>query len=166
MATPSVASQTMITQFSSSSSWVRQFWTWPQASAATSVALAQRYQRLAPRRHRLCLLDAAVLAGMPEAQDEDGGVRDFVALLIVAHDDATDFAWFVGFELLADPWIIDQPVRCVRKLLDDPCCGIRRDRPQMLVQADEIRRRPAGPLDLHFSGGGSGLSVVRLSAHA
>src|SRR3546814_7378599 len=63
---------------------------------------------------------AAVFAAMPEAQDEDRRGRDFVAHLIVADDDPANLTWLIGFQLFADPRIIEQPVRRVGELLDNP----------------------------------------------
>lgn len=54
-------------------------------------------------------LEAAVFAAMPEAQDEDRRGRDFVAHLIVANDDPANLTWLIGFQLFADPRIIEQP---------------------------------------------------------
>src|SRR3546814_5746854 len=59
-------------------------------------------------------LEAAVFAAMPEAQDEDRRGRDFVAHPIVADDDPANLTWLIGFQLFADPRIIEQPVRRVR----------------------------------------------------
>src|SRR3546814_18921454 len=103
---------------------------------------------------------------MPEAQYEDRSGRDLVAHLVVADDDPADLARLIGFQLLADPRIIDQPIRCVGELLDHARRRFGGDRTQMLVQSHKVRRRLAGPLDLHLTGEGSGLSVPRLSAHA
>ncbi len=91
---------------------------------------------------------------------------ELVAHLVIAHDDPADLARLIGFQLLADPRIIEQPIRCVGELLDHARCRFGRDRAQMLVQTHKVRRRLAGPLDLHLIGEGSGLSVPRLSAHA
>ena len=55
---------------------------------------------------------------MPEAQDEDRRGRDFVAHLIVADDDPANLTWLIGFQLFADPRIIEQPVRRVGELLE------------------------------------------------
>src|SRR3546814_17817277 len=101
---------------------------------------------------------------MPEAQYEDRSGRDLVAHLVVADDDPADLARLIGFQLLADPRIIDQPIRCVGELLDNARRRFGGDRTQMLVQSHKVRRRLAGPLDLHLTGEGSGLSVPRLSA--
>src|SRR3546814_529707 len=103
---------------------------------------------------------------MPEAQDEDGPGRDLVAHLVIADDDPADLAWLIGFQLLADPRIIEQAIRRMGELLDHARRRVGGDRTQMLVQTHKVRRRLAGPLDLHLTGEGSGLSVPRLSAHA
>src|SRR3546814_2691131 len=100
---------------------------------------------------------------MPEAQYEDRSGRDLVAHLVVADDDPADLARLIGFQLLADPRIIDQPIRCVGELLDHARRRFGGDRTQMLVHSHKVRRRLAGPLDLHLTGEGSGLSVPRLS---
>src|SRR3546814_17005745 len=47
----------------------------------------------------LVRLEAAVLAAMPEAQDEDGPGRDLVAHLVIADDDPADLARLIGFQL-------------------------------------------------------------------
>src|SRR3546814_10606175 len=103
---------------------------------------------------------------MPDAQHEDGSGRDLVAHLVVAHDDPADFARLIGFQLLADPRIIEQPIGRMGELLDHARCRLGCDRAQMLVQSHKVRRCLARPLDLHLTGEGSGLSVPRLSAHA
>ena len=54
----------------------------------------------------------------------------------------------------------------MRKLLHHMSICRRCDRPQMLMQAEKIGRRLAGPLNPHALGEGSGLSVERLSAQA
>ena len=71
-------------------------------------------------RHRPSVLriEDAVLAAMPEAQYEDGPGRDFVAYLVIAHDDPPDLARLIGFQLLADPRIIEQPTRRMGELLE------------------------------------------------
>src|SRR3546814_1630443 len=89
---------------------------------------------------------------MPEAQDEDRRGRDFVAHLIVADDDPANLTWLIGFQLFADPRIIEQPVRRVGELLDNPRRRLGCDRAKMLVQTHTVRRRLAGPLDLHLTG--------------
>src|SRR3546814_19113854 len=99
---------------------------------------------------------------MPEAQDEDRRGRDFVAHLIVADDDPATLTWLIGFQLFADPRIIEQPVRRVGELLDNPRRRLGFERAKMLVQTHKVRRRLAGPMALHLTGDGSGLSVPRL----
>lgn len=103
---------------------------------------------------------------MPESQDEDRGVCDLVAKLVVADDDPPDLAGRKGIELLAYPRIVEKPAGCARKLLHEPRRRIGSDRTQMLVKPNEIGGRLAGSLDHHAEGGGSGLSVPRLSAQA
>ena len=103
---------------------------------------------------------------MPKAQDEDGGRCDLVAQLVIANDNPPDLARLVGFQRLADPWMIEQPIRRTGELLDDARRRIGRHRPQMLMQPHQIRRRLAGPPDPQAVGGGSSLSVERLSAQA
>ena len=61
--------------------------------------------------------------------------------------------------------VIEQRFRRPGKLLNDPSRSFGRYRAQMFMEAHQVRRRLAGPLYLHFAGGGSGLSVLRLSAH-
>src|SRR3546814_6072377 len=78
---------------------------------------------------------------MPEAQYEDRSGRDLVAHLVVADDDPADLARLIGFQLLADPRIIDQPIRCVGELLDHARRRFGGDRTQMLVQSHKVRRR-------------------------
>src|SRR3546814_18397396 len=109
-------------------------------------------------------LEAAVFAAMPEAHDEDRRGRDFVAHLIVADDDPANLTWLIGFQLFADPRIIEQPVRRVGELLDNPRRRLGCARAKLLVQTHKGRRRLTGPLDLHLTGNGSGFSVLRLSA--
>src|SRR3546814_11675856 len=103
---------------------------------------------------------------MPEAQYGEMSGRDLLAHLVVADGDPADLARLIGCQLLADPRISDQPIRCVGELLDHARRHFGGDRTQMLVQSHKVRRRLAGPLDLHLTGEGSGLSVPRLSAHA
>jgi len=84
----------------------------------------------------------------------------------MAYDDPPDFAWFKGIQLLAKSRIVEQAIGSMCELLHDARGCLGRNRPQMFVQAQKIGRCFAGPLDLHSAGGGSGLSVERLSAHA
>lgn len=54
---------------------------------------------------------------MPEAQDEDGRVRNLVAKFVVADDDAANLARLIGFEFLAYSGMIDQSIGRVHELL-------------------------------------------------
>ena len=103
---------------------------------------------------------------MPEAQDEDRGIGDFVAQLVIADDDPSDLAWRVGVEFLADLGMVVQPIRRVGKL----ACYTRRRRGgagmQMAVQPHKIGGGFVRPFDFHADGGRRGLPVARLSAHA
>ena len=103
---------------------------------------------------------------MPKPQNEDRPARDFIAHLIIANDDPTDLARFIGFQLLAKPGIIEQAIRGVRKLLNYASRSIGCHGFEVFVEAYEIRRSLGGPMDLHLVGEGSGVSVPRLSAHA
>ncbi len=53
-------------------------------------------------------LGLPIFTGMPDAQDVNGVVLNFVAHLIVADEDATHLAWFEFFQALADPRVATQ----------------------------------------------------------
>src|SRR3546814_20689064 len=87
------------------------------------VLLAQRGKERDQAPSPLLLRFAvAVLAAMPDAQHEDGSGRDLVAHLVVANDDQADFARLIGFQLLADPRLIEQPIGRMAWLLDHARC--------------------------------------------
>jgi len=48
-----------------------------------------------------------MLAAMPKPQNGNSPARDFIADCIIADDDPADLARFKGFQLLANPGIID-----------------------------------------------------------
>jgi hypothetical protein len=103
---------------------------------------------------------------MPQAQDEDGAGGDLISHLVATDDDPAHLARLIGFQFLLDPRIAEQPIRCMGKPLDHARRRFGRDRALMSVQAHKVRGRFAGPLNLHSTGEGCGLSVPRLSAHA
>lgn len=103
---------------------------------------------------------------MPQPKDEDDGIGNLIAHFVMPHDDATDFAWRIGIQFLTDAGKLDETIRSMRELLDDMSCSVRGNGLKESVQANKIRRRPAGPDYSHAAGGGSGRSVDRLSAHA
>lgn len=107
-----------------------------------------------------------MLAGVPQAQDEDRRIRDLVAQFVCADDDPPDLAGRIGVQLLADARMHGQPTRRAGQLAHHPRRRVRRDGAQMIVQPREICGRPCRPSDPHAVGGGSGLSVSRLSAQA
>lgn len=72
---------------------------------------------------------------MPKAKNEDGRSRDLITQLIIADDDPPDLARLVGFQLLANPWMLEQSIGCMGELLDDTRRRIGRNRAQMLVEA-------------------------------
>ena len=78
-------------------------------------------------------LEAAVLAAVPEAQNEDRGARDLVAQIVIADDDPPDFAWLVGFQFFADSRIVEQAIRRARQLLRDPRRRLGSNRTQLFV---------------------------------
>lgn len=112
------------------------------------------------------IVECAVLAVVPEPQDDNPTFGKFVAQLVLSDCDTPHFAWFIGFELFADSGKIDQLQRRAREVLDHPRRRRRRHRREEIMQADEIASRLARPLDLQGEGGGNGVSVDRLSAHA
>src|SRR3546814_11031349 len=103
---------------------------------------------------------------MPKAENGECAAHDLVSHFIMAHDDSPDLTRFESLQLFAKARIVEQAVRRMRKLLHDTRGRLRCDRPQMLIQAQNVRRRLTGPLNLPPVGEGSGLSVERLSAHA
>ncbi len=144
-----------------------------EQSSAKGTSSCRTWATLEPSATRfsvfirlLLRLEAAVFARMPETQNEDRCVRDLVSQLVSADDDPPDLARLVGLKLLADPRVVEQSIRRAGELRNDARRRIGRDRPQMLMQPHQIRQRLAGPLDPHAVGGGNGLSVARLSAHA
>ena len=76
---------------------------------------------------------------MPKAENDDRRICNLVTQFMVANDDTSDLAWFVGVKLLANAWKVGQVFRRARELLDHSRRRPGRDRPQMLVQAHEIR---------------------------
>jgi len=90
---------------------------------------------------------------MPDAQDEDGGIGDLVAQFEAADDDPPHLARSTGVELLANPRVLEQPIRRTGKLLDKPHRKVRCDQAQALVHTPEVGRHPAGPSDPHGRGG-------------
>ena len=112
------------------------------------------------------MLEVPILAAVPQAQDEDFAGCDLVAQFVIAHRDAADFAGCVGVEALAEPWKVAQAVGGVGELPDHAGGGFRRDRREKIVQAHQVGGSARRPADLHGLGGGSGVSVARLSAQA
>lgn len=111
-------------------------------------------------------IEIAIFAAVPEAQNENGAGRDFIAQFVIAHDNSPDLAWLIGFELFPNSRIIEEPIRRSRKLLNHTRCRVWRYWLQKCMEPDQIGGRLACPLDFHSAGRGSGLSVPRLSAHA
>lgn len=109
---------------------------------------------------------SAILAGVPQAQQVDGGICDFVAHLVVSDPNPPHVTRLELFQLFTDAWVGQQRDRCCRELLH----RARRSRPvhrrQELVEAGQIRQSFARPFQLHLFGTGSGVSVLRLSAQA
>ena len=68
----------------------------------------------------------AVLEGYCRQSDQDFE-------LVVADDDPPDLARLVGFQLLADPGIVEQPIRRACELLHDPRRSFWSNRAQVLV---------------------------------
>lgn len=103
---------------------------------------------------------------MPEAQNEDNSALDLISQLVIADDDPPDFARFKGVQLLPQTWIGEQLFSGARELLDHSRRSIASNWPKVIVQTHKILCCLAGPLNSHRTGEGSGLSAVRLSAHA
>ena len=69
-------------------------------------------------------IETAILAAVPKAQNENGTGRDLISHLIISNDDAPHLTRLIGFQLLTDPWIVEQPVGRLCQLLDDARCSI------------------------------------------
>ena len=103
---------------------------------------------------------------MPETQNENNAVVDFISQLIIAHREPPDLARLKCFEFLAEPRKVVQLVRRARELLHHARCSRAGNWLQMFVQTHKVQGGVASPVDSHNVGGGNGRSVVRLSAHA
>jgi len=95
----------------------------------TRVAARQAWTRVI----LFARLEFAAFAVMPESQDENGGIANLVAQLVVAHEDPPDLARGERFQLLADPRVFEQPIGRPGQLLHDPRRRIKGDWAEMLV---------------------------------
>ncbi|GGN57278.1 hypothetical protein GCM10011349_35670 [Novosphingobium indicum] len=103
---------------------------------------------------------------MPETQNENRSLRNFVAYFVIANDDSPYLARIEGIQPLAEARVVQQPTRRTGQFLDNARRGIGREWFQMFMKANKVRRSLAGPLDFHAKGGASGSFVERLSAQA
>jgi hypothetical protein len=110
---------------------------------------------------------SAVFPGMPEANDDNHGVLDFVAEFVVTHEQTTDFARLEAFCPRTEARIVPQQSRWRGAQRSHGACrGAQVHWGQEFVEAYQIGPRFSGPENPHQSGCGIGSSrsVPRLSA--
>ena len=78
---------------------------------------------------------------MPQPQNEDSCVHDFVSQLVLTNDDPANLARRICVQFLANARIIEQPIRRMCELLDDTGRWLGRDRLQMLIEPNKEELR-------------------------
>ena len=91
----------------------------------------------------------SVFSGVPQAQHVDGRFLNLVAHLVVPNEQPPDLTWLELEELLTNPRIGEQDGRGLSQRLHRPRGGLLIRRGQKFVQAYQVGKRLAGPLQLH-----------------
>ena len=87
---------------------------------------------------------------MPQPQDENRRVGDFVADFIFASHYSANFARRICIEPFSESGKFDELKRRLTKALKHPCGGIRRDVGEEVMDSDQIGARSRHPDDLHW----------------
>ena len=106
------------------------------------------YSRVRNRAPRWLL---PILPAMPEPQNIDNFIGQFIPHFIITHDDAANITRQEFFKSYTKLRVLHELFRTRNKLSNDLCSRMRIDRNQKSMKPDQIPLSACGPSEFHLS---------------